>query len=250
MQSFAWVMLGLFLAGAGLGVREVVYADPQLQLKQIHAVPPDTLSVAKIESLQKRYLGKNTAQINLKEIAKALEEDHQILKADVRRVLPDRLEVHVDRRIPFAYVQFGRGGKWGLVSRDAVVLDVVTQPSRGLYAVENDTLINQKPKIGMRLSKNMLQLVRVIDSFLKHPVSQSEKVESVAMLPNDAAILKLQDLSLKVNLNDLAPEQAFNKFQYLLETESRAMIEYVDLRFNRVILKRKTEAVERESKRR
>jgi hypothetical protein len=69
------------------------------------------------------------------------------------------------------------------------------------------------------------------------------------MLPNDSALFNLGDLSLKLNLNDPAPEQAFAKFQYLLETENRAVIEYVDLRFNRVLLKRKTETHEDEPRR-
>jgi cell division septal protein FtsQ len=241
VQSFAWIMLVLFLVGAGLGVREVVYADPLLRLKVIQVFPPDSLPVSKLESLQKKWLGKNTSQIDLLAISRDLELDHRVLSADVRRKLPDHLEVHVERRRPFAYVHFGRKGRWAMISRDAVVIDVVPKPASGLYVVESDELANQIPKFGMRLSKNMLGLVRMTDAFSKHPVSQTEKITAIAMLPNDSAVLVLGELFIKVNLNDANPEQTFSKYQYLLETETRAMIEYVDLRFNRVILKRKAE---------
>ncbi|HCM43062.1 MAG TPA: FtsQ-type POTRA domain-containing protein [Candidatus Omnitrophota bacterium] len=250
VQSFAWFVLVLFLVGSGLGVREMLYADPVLQLRQIKVYPPNAVSTAKLESLQKKYFGQNTAQIDLRAISKDLETDHQVLKAEVRRDLPYRLEIHVDRRVPFAYVQFGRSGKWAIVSRDAVVIDVVNQPAEGLYVVEDDLLANQKPKIGLRLTKDVMDLVRTMDAFLKHPAVQNEKVTGIEMLPNDAAIIRLSDLYLKVSLNDPDPAQAFSKFQYLLETETRAVIEYVDLRFNRVILKRKAEKTEKESKRR
>ncbi len=249
VQSFAWVVLVLFLAGSGMGVREMLYADPALQLRQIKVYPPDAMSMTKLESLQKKYFGQNTAEIDLKAISKDLETDHQILKAEVRRDLPNMLEIHVERRVPFASVHFGRNGKWALVSRDAVVIDLIQQPSEGVYVVEDDLLASQKPKIGLRLSRDILDLVRTTDAFKKHPAVQNEKINSIQMLPNDAAILNLTDLYLKVSLNDPDPSEAFSKFQYLLETESRAVIEYVDLRFNRVILKRKAEKKEDEPRR-
>ncbi len=112
VQSFAWVVLVLFLAGSGMGVREMLYADPALQLRQIKVYPPDAMSMTKLESLQKKYFGQNTAEIDLKAISKDLETDHQILKAEVRRDLPNMLEIHVERRVPFASVHFGRNGKW------------------------------------------------------------------------------------------------------------------------------------------
>ncbi len=244
VQSFAWVLLLLFLVGSGLGVKEVVYADPLLRLKAVQVFPSDSLPVSKLEALQKKWLGKNTAQIDLHAIAKDIELDHRVFAADVRRQLPDRLEIHVERRAPYAYVHFGRNGRWAMVSRDAVVIDVVPQPLQGLYIVEDDSLGNQTPKFGMRLSKDLLGLVKVTDTFAQHSISQTEKITAIAMLPNDSAALILGDLLIKMNLTDTAPEQAFSKYQYLLETESRAMIEYVDLRFNRVILKRKTEKKE------
>lgn len=249
VESFAWILLVLFLVGSGMGVREVVFADPLLNLKVIQVIPPDAIPVAKLESLQKKWRGKNLAQIDLQSISKDLELDHRVFLADVQRKLPDRLEIHVDRRIPFAYVHFGRKGRWAMVSRDAVVLDVVPRPIEGLHIVEDESLAGQNPKFGMRLSKNMLGLIRVVDAFSKHAVSNSEKITAIAMLPNDSAALVLGSLSLKMNLNDPVPEQAFSKYQYLLESESRAMIEYVDLRFNRVILKRKTETKENEPRR-
>lgn len=250
VQSFTWVILVLLLVGSGMGVREMLYADPALQLRQIKVYPPDALSMAKLESLQKKYFGQNTAEIDLKAISKDLETDHQIMKAEVRRDLPSRLEVHVQRRVPFASVHFGRAGKWALVSRDAVVIDLIQQPVEGLYIVEDELLEGQKPKVGLRLTRDILDLVRTTDEMKKHPAMQNEKVSSVQIMPNDAAIIHLSDLYLKVSLNTPDPSETFGRFQYLLETESRAVIEYVDLRFNRVILKRKAEKTEKESKRR
>ena len=241
VQSFAWVLLFLFLMGSGFGIKEMVYADPLLHVRTIRVIPSDTISVSKIESLQKKWIGKSVVQINLRSIARDIEQDHRVLSADVRRQLPDGLEIHVDRRIPFGYVHFGSKGRWAMVSRDAVVLDVVTTPTESLYRIEDEKLGNQAPKLGMQLSRTILSLVKAVDAFSKHAVSRNEKISGVVMLPNDSAMLLLGTLSLKINLNDAAPEQTLNKFQYLLETENRAMIEYVDLRFNRVILKRKTE---------
>jgi|GEM_PF-731453 len=249
VQSFAWLLLLLFLVGSGLGVKEMVYADPLLTLKSIQVVPADALPLTKLESLQKKWIGKNTVQVNLQVIAKDLELDHRVFSADVRRNLPGQLEIHVDRRVPFAYVHFGRNGRWAMVSRDAVVLDVVPQPREGLHIVNDDRLSNQIPKFGMRLSRQFLELVKVVDAFSKHPISQNEKITAIAMLPNDSATLVLGDLSIKMNLTDAHPEQAFSKYQYLVETETRSVIEYVDLRFNRVILKRKTETKENEPRR-
>lgn len=246
-QSFAWTVLVLFLIGTGFGVREVVYADSVIQLQSIQVIPSDGLSISKLESLQKKYLGKNTAQIDLSKIARELELDHQILTAQVRRDLPNKLEILVERRVPFAYVRFGRNGRWTIVSRDAVILDVVTAPGEGLYKVENDQLGNQTPKIGMRISRNFIDLARLTDQFRAHPVGQKEQISSMAILPNNSAAFYLGDLMLKFNLDDTHFGETLDKFEYLLETENRTMIEYVDLRFNRVILKRKMETQEKTS---
>ena len=56
-----------------------------------------------------------------------LEEDPWVVEATVRRVIPDAIEVVVEERSPFAWVQWG--GAWAVIAGDSVVLRTDPEPA-------------------------------------------------------------------------------------------------------------------------
>jgi cell division protein FtsQ len=67
-------------------------------------------------------------------VEKLLEEDPWIIDATVRRVIPDAIEVVVNERIPFAWVQIPRG--WAVIAEDFTVLRNDPEPAGPFLVVE------------------------------------------------------------------------------------------------------------------
>ncbi|MDH3259747.1 MAG: FtsQ-type POTRA domain-containing protein [Acidimicrobiia bacterium] len=63
-----------------------------------------------------------------------LQEDPWIADATVRRVIPDAIEVVVKERIPFAWVQMGKG--WAVIAEDLTVLRNDGQPTGPSLVIE------------------------------------------------------------------------------------------------------------------
>ena len=67
-------------------------------------------------------------------IEELLEEDPWVVEATVRRVVPDAIEVAVEERIPFAWVQ--TGGAWTVIAGDATVLRTDSEPGGPTLVLE------------------------------------------------------------------------------------------------------------------
>ena len=71
-------------------------------------------------------------------VEEQLEADPWIAEATVRRVVPDAIEVVVDERIPFAWVQAGSG--WAVIAEDLTVLRMDPGPTGPWVAIEGSGL--------------------------------------------------------------------------------------------------------------
>lgn len=117
------------LAGAGVGIHQVFYENPDFSVGLIHTETDGTLTRERILALAEVPVDQNIFQIDLEQLRKRLEEAPFIRKAEVERRLPDVLVIRVEERMPIAWVSAPAlgilpdgSGHAVLIDRDGVAL--------------------------------------------------------------------------------------------------------------------------------
>jgi cell division protein FtsQ len=107
--AVGWVAQSPWFSIAHIAVSGVANSDTHRMLDTagvVEGVPLITIAPGRIEEL--------------------LEEDPWVVEATVRRVIPDAIEIAVEERVPFAWVQ--TGSVWTVIAGDATVLRTDPEP--------------------------------------------------------------------------------------------------------------------------
>lgn len=223
------------------GVREALYADSTLSIGRIVVEPADALSAARRKELDERFLGKNILRVNLEKIARELEANPEIRTARVTRRMPALLKIQIEARKPVALIRFSPRGPLGLISEDGVILDVLPQPAASLIIFEAFDAGIRQPKFGDRFRHpGFLEAVKFLKAFWGHPLARLETVTKITLDSFGNVTVTLRgDLQVRLGRRPAERFSAMEKVVPLLEREDRKQIEYVDLQFDSVIVKRK-----------
>ena len=232
----------LLTGSAFVGVRQVLYQDSHLTLRSIAVEPMQALTEAQRKSLESRYLGKNILKVELARIAEDLEKDPRIKSADVFRRFPSTLRIEIRERIPVALVRFQPHGPAGLISEDGIVLDTFSKETFPAYPVIEVFQAGLKdPERGLRFrAKGFVEIVQFLKAYGNHPLAAREKITKIGLdrLGNVSVVLG-EGPQIRLGRTPAARLEVFDKITPLLETEERKKIEYVDLQFGDVVIKRK-----------
>ena len=240
-RVFPFVALGLILGLLFFGVRRVLYADSSLTVQKIMVDPIDGLSSTERQSLESRLLGKNILKIDVHRVAKELEKDPEIQIARVTRHLPSLLQIEVEKRKPIAFIQLSPRGSFGLISEDGMILDVVRDHNTSLVLVEAYGLDKKEPHMGLKVKqKGFQEAMKFLKAFWEHPLAHQETVTKMSLdhLGNVSVILG-SGPEIRLGRQPFETLGSIEKIIPLLEGENRKGIEYVDLQFDNVIVKRK-----------
>lgn len=90
--------------GTKEGLRRFVWENPSFYLSDIHVSTDGALTHQQILSTGDIVEGRNIFLLNLKRVQTALENLPQVERADVRRTLPNRIDVEVTERQPIAWI--------------------------------------------------------------------------------------------------------------------------------------------------
>lgn len=236
-------LLMLFSAFTGLffGVKKVLYADSNLVIQQVKVLPADALSVNRRRELENITLGKNILEIDLEDVARDLESSPQIQSAKVFRHLPGTLEVQVTTREPVAFIRFAPKGSFGVVSRDGMILDVTDQNNASLVTIDAYGLGIHAPRIGAQIrSRGFEETVQFITAYWQHPISKSETLTGLSLDKSGALTITLgQGPDIRLGRRPATRFAVLEKVMHLLEGKDRLQIDYIDLQFDNVIVKRK-----------
>lgn len=236
---------GLFIlliaAGLFFGVRRLLYADAALTIQRITVEPAASISIPARANLESDLLGKNILQVNLKAVARRLETNPQIGHARVFRSLPSEIKIEVERREPMAFIQFSPHAPVGLISADGIILDVFLKSDGTFVLIEAFAAGRKDPKIGMRFHhEGFGQAVKFIKVFWGHTLARRETITKIQLdhLGNVTIVLA-NGPAVKLGRAPLDRLAGMEKIVHLLDGEGRNLIEYIDLQFENVIVKRK-----------
>ncbi len=111
---------GAVIAGT---VMVIVYAfsSERFSLKEVNVIGCQRSDAAKLEAVVRREFSGHLLRIGLRDVRDRIERETWVRHADVRRVLPSALEIHISERTPA--VIFELNGELMVADHDAVLLD-------------------------------------------------------------------------------------------------------------------------------
>ena len=227
---------GLFVT-----VRQALYADSALAVSRIVVEPSEALPAIERRALETKFLGKNILRVNLRAVSRELEKDPQIRRAAVVRRLPAELRVFLELRKPVALIQFSPKGSFGLVSEDGMILDTLLRPNASMFLIEAYAAGIKEPQSGAVVpGRGYTEAIRFMKAFWDHPLSRREAISKISLdhLGNVTAVLG-NGPAVRLGRRPAERMKALEKVVLLLQGENRAGIDYVDLQFDNIIVKRK-----------
>jgi len=233
--------LGLVLGLLFFGVRKILYADLSLAIQRMIVEPPDILSLEKRQSLENRWVGKNILTADIQEIAEGLEQDPDIQTAKVTRYLPSLIKIQIEKRKPVAFIQLAPKGVFGVIAEDGMILDVVKQNNSSLVLIEAYGFDQKEPRKGLLMKhRGFAEGIQFLKVFWEHPLVRSETVTKITLdRLGNVHVLLGSGPEVRLGRRPVEDLEAMTKLAPLLEGEGRKNIEYVDLQFGNVIVKRK-----------
>ena len=111
---------GAVIAGT-VAVLVYAFSSERFALKEVNIIGCQRSDAAILESVVRSEFSGHLLKISLRDVRDRLERETWVRQADVRRVLPSALVVHVSERVPA--VIFELNGQLMVADRDAVLLD-------------------------------------------------------------------------------------------------------------------------------
>ena len=236
------VFLIVFLSSAVyVGVREALYADPNLSIQEITIAPADTLTTSQKGKLETLLMGKNILEINIFDISRDLERDPWIENAKVIKKFPTSVSVEIVRRLPFAYIRFSKKGSYSLISEDGVILETVKDHNVVGLKIDALSLGGKRPAVGRKMEiKGFYEAVQFIAAFQNHSFSKVETISKIELDHLGNVTIRLgAGPDVRLGKRPIQSLESFDKLLPLLENSRRKKIDYVDLQFDNVIVKQK-----------
>lgn len=126
-----------------IGVIAGCLTTPTFDLKYVEANDGQNVFSGEIQKYFDEYIGKNTFLINLEEISKKIENHPYIYKAEVNRILPNKLSVEYIERKPYASLKYIES--YVLTDKYGYILEILkenTYPDLPIiYGIETDEFI-------------------------------------------------------------------------------------------------------------
>lgn len=240
-KIFPFVFALTAAGGIFFGVKEALYADPRLNIKEVAVYPPFALNNGRRQALETRVLGKNIFTVDLENLALKLQDNPEVQAARVSRQFPASLNVHIKTRRPIALIQFSPKSSYGLISEDGMILDVLKQPDRAYVVIQAYGMGLTTPSAGRKVKNAAFgEVSKFLNAFWRHNVSKREPLTGVSVDHLGNVTISLgEGPSIRLGKRPSERIDTLEKMMYLLEDESRKAIEYVDLQYDNVIVKRK-----------
>lgn len=235
------IILGL-LVYAGFEVKEALCQDRWLKVQEIRVIPPDVLSAQSIRMLEDKILGKNILLLDLHKIAGTIELGPGAQSVRVIREMPSTVRIEIQKRRPIANVQLRPGGPYAIVAEDGYIIESRPASDPAWILVEDFSEPIKEPRIGARIqNKGFAEALKFLALYRKNELARRETVTRVKLDPYGNVAVRLgegPDFQLGRKASERVP--FLSKAIYLFQTEPRENIEYMDLQYDRVAVKRKT----------
>lgn len=239
--TFPGILTVALVIGVFFGVRNYLYADTFFNVKHISIQPPLALPVSERISLESKFLGKHLLKINLHEISGALEKDPEIKNVSAERKFPSTLSLNIEKRSAMAIVRYSPKGKFGVVSEDGVILQLMNDRSPELSLIEIPSMDASDFKVGYRIKrKGFSESIRFIQAYQTSNMAETYPIQKLVFdSQGNVSLFWENSPEIKLGRRPVERMGALHKITHLLGDKESAKISYIDLQFDNVIVKKK-----------
>lgn len=234
--------LVLCLAGyAGYEIKKILVKDRFLQVQEIKVVPPEVLSSQSVRALESKILGKNILTLDLKKIESQIELGPGAQSVRVIRQMPATIRVEIKKRNPIANVRLKPNGAYAIVADDGYVIDAKPEADPAWIIIENYSEPVKEPRVGVRIqNKGFPEALRFLEVYRRHELSRRETLTRIFLDPYGNITIRLgQGPDFQLGRKASERLSFLTKALFLFNTEPRENIEYIDLQYDRIAVKRK-----------
>ncbi|MBI4845960.1 MAG: FtsQ-type POTRA domain-containing protein [Candidatus Omnitrophica bacterium] len=231
----------------GFSLNNFIFASPYFEISEIEVIDHD---VDKIDYPLARIKDNlNIIKVDLPGIAKSIEREYaDIQKAQVKRVLPNKLIIEVLRRRPVAQIAVPVNKKsqnntnFFTVNNEGFILaNIGSNPSRKLARINGvETAINEI-EIGRSYFKTNLESALVLlEIFSRDEFFEQYKITQIDIeSPANMAFFINNQLEVKIGNRNL--QKRIEKLAVILRNEKIDLTKgyYIDLRFNDFVFGKK-----------
>lgn len=228
---FYVVLSAAILAGIYYGGKHFFTSTKFFSVREIIVNKDRGYSFSEGENKLKRlYGGRNLFTIDLDQVRTLIRNDFpQLRKAEVRRIMPDRLEVDIVSRDPFAVIDSGGGV---VVDKDGVVL-AIGEGGKNLINIKGLNFFLNVPSRGEKIDNKALGNALVLLDTLRSKMRGSWKlIEYIDISERDNIILNISGVKVKMGIDEF-PDKV-NELRDIIEDPNIDLkdIRYIDLRFD------------------
>ncbi len=151
----------LLLSGVGLLARTILSSNDHYIIRNILVESDGRMTPAMAEQFGEIERGANIFAININEVRERLENIPLVREVEVRRTLPDTLNIRISERVALAYIESPDGHYRMAVDRDGIVIGPA-RTDRGLPTLTGIRL--SQIEFGRTLDSNLLlHALKVLD---------------------------------------------------------------------------------------
>lgn len=222
------------------GIRESLYADDFFKLETVRVQTDGILNTDEVRSLAGVKIGQNILRMNLGRIAERLNSDPRIKSAVVERSLPNALGIRVRERRAFLRVKTPFREAPQIIDKDGFYLGDAHKDSDVSLLV--DLRPEAKQYFGTKNYRDrsvLTMLLAVRDAFAKDPLFEGRKMLEVQIHASYRIHLLWEGgLDVRIGKNWRSNLKKLDAVRTVIR-EELADIEYVDLRFSDIVVKKK-----------
>lgn len=205
------------------------------EVKEIVVNKDRTYSFASGEQkLEGLYIGRNIFTVDLEQVQALINSDYpQLRKIEVRRNLPDVLEVDIVSRDPVAVIDTAGGV---VIDREGVVLNI-GNPAESLVKIKGIKFFINRPSTGEKIDNKALDKALILlEGFRKKIPSDKRSIEYINISDKNNIVVGIHGVTVKMGSDDFL--RKIGELRAILNDPDINMsdINYIDLRFDNAVI--------------
>lgn len=241
-QYAPWVTFTLATVAVFWGVRSLLYADPGLQVSRVLVQPEGVIDERTLDQLSHKIKGRNILSVDLNRIENELGRNPVIQSVEVRRQFPSQIHISVKDRKPVGLLKWNESGPYGVLAEDGAIVDIYPQKASPMVVIEAYALGFKKVSVGQKPSHEALsECIRFIQAYEESSYPSQETLSKILIDKHKNIAIVLGDgPAIRLGRRPADRIHQLEKAFPILKNGDRLSIEYVDLQFEDMVVKRKS----------
>lgn len=243
-NSFRLVLLCAF-GTAAFFIERSIYADPSFRLRYFDIQTSGSLNHKKIVTWSELKAGGNIFDIDLKSVEQKLLRHPEIKMAHLRRIMPNRIGIFVSERLPYVQVLSKPNDRefWTLDEEGFAIPSLWTKISKRLPVLIVEDLAQYPLRVGeLWTNPRFSEIKDLIAAISQSGVLSWDDITSImSKSSGDYEIWLRSGMAVYIRADFSEGLNKLSHFRDLMNPVDPS-VEYIDVRFHDVAVKRKKES--------